>query len=87
MAIAEEGLCGNYGANIGKVLLATYGDQDVKVRAKAMAAAGSDARMNGCELPVVINSGSGNQGITASVPIVVFAKDMRYRKKRCDRHW
>ena len=52
MAIAEEGLCGNYGANIGKVLLATYGDQDVKVRAKAMAAAGSDARMSGCELQV-----------------------------------
>ena len=77
MAIAEEGLCGNYGANIGKVLLATYGDQDVKVRAKAMAAAGSDARMNGCELPVVINSGSGNQGITASVPIVVFAKELQ----------
>ena len=60
MVIAEEGLRGNYGANIGKVLLATYGDQDVKVRAKAMAAAGSDARMNGCELPVVINSGSGD---------------------------
>ena len=77
MAIAEEGIRGNYGANIGKVLLATYGDQDVKVRAKAMAAAGSDARMNGCELPVVINSGSGNQGITASVPIVVFAKELQ----------
>ena len=77
MAIAEAGLRGNYGANIGKVLLATYGDQDVKVRAKAMAAAGSDARMNGCELPVVINSGSGNQGITASVPIVVFAKELQ----------
>lgn len=77
MAIAEEGIRGNYGANIGKVLLTTYGDQDVKVRAKAMAAAGSDARMNGCELPVVINSGSGNQGITASVPIVVFAKELQ----------
>ena len=77
MAIAEEGIRGNYGANIGTVLLATYGDQDVKVRAKAMAAAGSDARMNGCELPVVINSGSGNQGITASVPIVVFAKELQ----------
>ena len=75
MAIAEEGLCGNYGANIGKGLLATYGDQDVKVRAKAMAAAGSDARMNGCELPVVINSGSGNQGICATMPVVVFAEE------------
>ena len=66
-AIAHEGLRGNYGANIGSVLLKHDGD-DVKVRAKAYAAAGSDARMNGCELPVVIVSGSGNQGITASVP-------------------
>lgn len=73
MAIAEEGMKGNYGANIGKVLVDTYGD-DVRTRAKAMAAAGSDARMNGCELPVVINSGSGNQGITASVPVLVYAK-------------
>ena len=61
-SISEEGLLGNYGANIGSVLLDTYGN-DIKVRAKAKAAAGSDARMNGCELPVVINSGSGNQGI------------------------
>ena len=76
MAIAEEGLRGDYGANIGKVLLATYGDE-VKVRAKAMAAAGSDARMNGCELPVVINSGSGNQGITVCVPVVVYARELK----------
>lgn len=82
MAIAEEGIRGNYGANIGKVLLETYGEQDVKVRAKAMAAAGSDARMNGCELPVVINSGSGNQGITASVPIVVFAKELQVSEEK-----
>ena len=75
-AISEEGLRGNYGANIGKVLLHTYGD-NIKIRARAKAAAGSDARMNGCELPVVINSGSGNQGITASVPIVVFAKELQ----------
>ena len=61
--IAKEGIRGDYGANIGKVLLDMDGD-NVKTRAKAMAAAGSDARMNGCELPVVINSGSGNQGIT-----------------------
>ena len=81
MAIAEEGLCGNYGANIGKVLLATYGDQDVKVRAKAMAAAGSDARMNGCELPVVINSGSGNQGMTTSLPVIVYAKELNVSKE------
>lgn len=73
MAIADEGMKGNYGANIGKVLVDTYGD-DVRTRAKAMAAAGSDARMNGCELPVVINSGSGNQGITASVPVLIYAK-------------
>ena len=72
MAIAEEGLRGNYGANIGSVLLDMEGN-DVRVRAKAYAAAGSDARMNGCEQPVVINSGSGNQGITASVPVVVYA--------------
>ncbi|MCI8304135.1 MAG: serine dehydratase subunit alpha family protein [Lawsonibacter sp.] len=74
-AIAEEGLRGNYGANVGSVLLAVNGD-DVKTRAKALAAAGSDARMNGCELPVVINSGSGNQGITASVPVIVYAREM-----------
>ena len=66
---------GDYGANIGKVLLATYGD-DVKIRAKAMAAAGSDARMNGCGLPVVIVSGSGNQGLTASLPVVEYAKEL-----------
>ena len=74
-AIAQEGLRGDYGANIGKVLLATYGD-DVKIRAKAMAAAGSDARMNGCGLPVVIVSGSGNQGLTASLPVVEFAREL-----------
>ena len=72
-AIAEEGLLGDYGANIGQVLLSTYGN-DVSIRAKAKAAAGSDARMNGCEQPVVINSGSGNQGITASVPLVVWGR-------------
>lgn len=75
-AIAEEGIRGNYGANIGSVLLDMEGES-VRVRAKAMAAAGSDARMNGCELPVIINSGSGNQGITASVPVIVYAKDMK----------
>ncbi len=74
-AIAEEGLRGDYGANIGRVLLATYGDS-VMVRAKAKAAAGSDARMNGCELPVVINSGSGNQGMTTSLPVIEYAKEL-----------
>ena len=74
--ISEEGLAGDYGANIGKVLLKTYGTDDVKIRAKAKAAAGSDARMNGCEKPVVINSGSGNQGITASIPVIEHAKEL-----------
>ena len=74
-AIAEEGLRGEYGSQIGKVLLAAYGD-GVANKAKAYAAAGSDARMNGCELPVVINSGSGNQGMTASLPVIVYAKEM-----------
>ena len=73
-AIADEGLKGNYGANIGSVLLDTYGD-DIRTRAKAKAAAGSDARMNGCELPVIINSGSGNQGITVSIPVIEYAKE------------
>ncbi len=72
MAIAKEGLTHDWGANIGKILLKTYGD-DVKTKAKAYAAAGSDARMSGCELPVIINSGSGNQGMTASLPVIVYA--------------
>lgn len=74
-AIAEEGLRENYGANIGSVLLTSYGS-DIRTRAKAMAAAGSDARMDGCELPVVINSGSGNQGMTVSLPIIAYAKEV-----------
>ncbi len=74
-AISEEGLKGNYGANIGSVILDTYGE-DVRTRAKAKAAAGSDARMNGCELPVIINSGSGNQGITCSVPVLEYVKEL-----------
>ena len=75
MAIAKEGIKSEYGANIGKVLLDTYGD-DVRTRAKAMAAAGSDARMSGCEMPVIIASGSGNQGITASVPVMVYGEEL-----------
>lgn len=75
MAIAQEGLRGDYGANIGRVLMNTYGD-DVKFRAKAYAAAGSDARMSGCSMPVVVVSGSGNQGITASVPVAVYAEHL-----------
>ena len=75
-AIAEEGLRGDYGASIGKVILSAYGD-NVRDRAKAMAAAGSDARMNGCELPVIINSGSGNQGMTCSLPVLEYAKELK----------
>ena len=82
MAIAEEGLRGDYGANIGSVLLKTYEDlislhdeNSVLLKCRAWAAAGSDARMSGCELPVIINSGSGNQGITASVPVVLYARE------------
>ena len=73
MAIAEEGLRGNYGANIGSVLLASH-PEDITYRMRAYAAAASDARMNGCELPVVINSGSGNQGITCSVPVSIYSR-------------
>lgn len=78
-AIAKEGLTGIYGAAIGKTLLMSYGNT-VHNRAKAWAAAGSDARMSGCELPVVINSGSGNQGLTASLPVVVYAKELGVSK-------
>ena len=76
MAIAEEGLQADYGANIGKVILSSDANS-LKARAAAMAAAGSDARMNGCELPVIINSGSGNQGITVSVPVITYAKELK----------
>lgn len=89
MAIAEEGLRGDYGANIGKVLLAANPvagagetNEAIKLMAKAMAAAGSDARMNGCELPVIINSGSGNQGITASVPVIVYARRLHVGEEK-----
>lgn len=75
MAIAQAGMDGSYGATIGKILLKSYGNC-IQNRAKAWAAAGSDARMCGCELPVVINSGSGNQGMTASVPVIVYAREM-----------
>lgn len=75
-AISEEGLWHPYGVNVGQTLLQCYG-YDVKTRAAAMAAAGSDARMNGCPLPVVINSGSGNQGLTASLPVLEYAKELK----------
>lgn len=79
-AIAEEGLHKSYGANIGKILIHSYGNS-VHNRAKAYAAAGSDARMSGCEMPVVINSGSGNQGLTASLPVIVYAREMNASKE------
>ena len=79
--ISEEGLLGDYGANIGSTMLKFYGD-DVRNRAIAKAAAGADARMSGCELPVVINSGSGNQGITVSVPLIEYAKALAVPKDK-----
>lgn len=75
LAIAEEGLKNDYGAKVGKILLKSFG-HSVFNEAKATSAAGSDARMNGCSLPVVIVSGSGNQGITASIPVVIYAKHL-----------
>lgn len=81
MRIAKAGLESKYGANIGKTLLKTY-PNDISTKAKAYAAAASDARMNGCELPVVINSGSGNQGITCSVPVIVYAEELKVEKEK-----
>ena len=75
MAVCEEGMRSSYGGNVGKVLLRELGE-GVLVRCKAMAAAGSDARMGGCELPVIINSGSGNQGITVTVPVIEYAREL-----------
>lgn len=80
-AIAKEGMAQDWGANIGSVMVKTSGD-DVKTMSKALAAAGSDARMGGCELPVVINSGSGNQGITVSVPVIVYSEHLGCAKDR-----
>lgn len=74
--IGNEGLKNSYGANIGKILLLAK-DADIINRAKAKAAAASDARMGGCLLPVVINSGSGNQGLTASIPVIEYAKELK----------
>lgn len=73
-AISQAGLSGEFGSSIGKILLS--GTDDLRTRARAKAAAGSDARMSGCALPVVINAGSGNQGITCSVPVLEYAREM-----------
>lgn len=78
-AIAKEGMAHDWGANIGSIMVKTCGD-DVQIMSKALAAAGSDARMGGCELPVVINSGSGNQGITVSVPVIVYSEYLKCPK-------
>lgn len=75
-AISQEGLKNRYGANVGSTLLEAYGDEDVSVRARSKAAAGSDARMGGCVLPVIINSGSGNQGMTVSLPVIEYAREL-----------
>lgn len=80
-AIAKEGLTGDYGARVGKVLIDSYGN-GVHNLARATAAAGSDARMNGCSLPVVIVSGSGNQGMTASLPVVVYARHLNSPREK-----
>lgn len=80
-AISEVGLAGGYGAEVGRTLLKCCG-QDVRTRARAAAAAGSDARMSGCALPVVINSGSGNQGLTVSLPVVEFAKELDVSREK-----
>lgn len=79
--IAEEGLRNPWGAQVGRVVLEEFGE-DVKWRAVAKASAGSDARMSGCALPVIINSGSGNQGMTCSLPVIEFGKELRKAKKR-----
>ena len=81
MAIAREGMKSGYGANVGKVLM-KYDGEKTSCKARAMAAAASDARMSGCELPVIIVSGSGNQGITASVPVVVYGQEMKASEER-----
>jgi len=79
--IAQEGLEKEYGANVGKVLISSFGHK-VENLAKAYAASGSDARMGGCVLPVVINSGSGNQGMTASLPVIVYAKELKVSQEK-----
>ena len=81
LKIAREGLSNKYGANVGSTILEHYGD-DVRNRARALPAAGSDARMNGCVLPVMINSGSGNQGMTVSLPVEVYAEELEVTREK-----
>ncbi|MBQ6980897.1 MAG: serine dehydratase subunit alpha family protein [Synergistaceae bacterium] len=79
--ISQEGLDNKWGACIGKTMIETWGD-DVRTCACARAAAGSDARMSGCPLPVIINSGSGNQGITVTLPVVEYAERWRISRAK-----
>lgn len=79
--IAEEGLKNNYGVGIGKTLLECYGD-NVFTKIRAYAASGSDARMNGCSMPVVTNSGSGNQGMTVSLPVIIYANEKQIENEK-----
>lgn len=74
MDIAYEGMSGNYGLGLGRVIRETYAES-VVTRMKAYACAASEARMGGCDMPVIINSGSGNQGIASSVPVIVYARE------------
>lgn len=81
-AISEEGLKDPWGAQVGRTLVENSREEDIKVIAAAAAAAGSDARMSGCSLPVVINSGSGNQGITITMPVVAYARRYQIPKEK-----
>ena len=81
-AISKEGINNEYGASIGKTLLKYYGENDIRNKAKAYASAGSDARMGGCAMPVVTNSGSGNQGITASIPVIEYASHLNVSEEK-----
>lgn len=81
MDIAYEGMSGDYGLSIGRTIRASYAD-GVVTRMKAFASAASEARMSGCDMPVIINSGSGNQGIASSVPVIVYAREMNVPRER-----
>lgn len=81
-AISKEGMKNEYGASVGKTLLKHYGENDIRNKAKAYASAGSDARMGGCAMPVVTNSGSGNQGITASIPVIEYASHLKVSEEK-----
>lgn len=81
-AISKEGMNNEYGASVGKTLLKYYGEDDIRNKAKAYASAGSDARMGGCATPVVTNSGSGNQGITASIPVIEYASHLKVSEEK-----